>query len=146
MRKVEITTDIKTTPARVIAAFTDSTMLGEWWGVERALIAKRLGGLYTLAWNIKDNGFGFVSTGIIKEYKQDSTLIVDNFVYLNPDKPFFGPMTLTITAKEKNGITELYLCQDGYQDGIEWDWYYTIVKEAWPTVVKTLKDYLEKLK
>lgn len=146
MRKVEVTTDIDTTPATVITAFTDTTMLREWWGVERVLIDKRPGGLYTLAWNINERGFGFVSTGIIKEYKQDSTLIVDDFVYMNPDKPFLGPMTLTIRARGNGGTTELYLCQDGYQLGTDWDWYYDAVKQAWPAAVQTLKDYLEKAK
>ncbi len=146
MRKVEVTTNIDATPATIIAAFTDTEMLRDWWSVERTLIDKRPGGLYTLAWNISEKGLGFVSTGIIKEYQPDSILIVDNFVYINPDKSFLGPMTLTITAKERSEMTEFYLCQDGYQNGTDWDWYYVAVNQAWPTVVQTLKDYLEKSK
>jgi hypothetical protein len=92
-------------------------MLKDWWGVERTLIEKKVGGIYTLAWNISDKSIGFVSTGIIREYKTKNTLVVDNFVYLNPDKPFLGPMTLTIRAKEKSNISEIYLCHDGYLTG-----------------------------
>lgn len=144
MRKVEAATDIKTTPAAIISAFTDPEMLRDWWNVERALVDARLGGVYALAWNITDKGFGFVSTGIIKNYHHHHTLIIDNFVYMNPGKTFLGPMTLTIKAKEKEGLAELYLCQEGYQSGPDWDWYYEAVKSAWPTVVQTLKEYLEK--
>lgn len=144
MRKVEVTIDIEVTPEKVIEAFTDSVMLRDWWGVERSFIEKRKGGLYTLAWNITDKGFGFVSTGTIKNYQPDRILEVDNFVYLNPNRPILGPMRLTVRTTEKDGKTQLYLCQDGYRDGTDWDWYYDAVKEAWPTVAKTLKDYLEK--
>lgn len=147
MRKVEVKTEIHASPETIISAFTDSDMLRDWWGVERTLIDKRPGGLYTLAWNISNKGLGFVSTGTIKEYQPDSTLIINNFVYLNPDKPFFGPMNLTIKAQAGgNKVSRLYLCQDGYQQGTDWDWYYDAVKQAWPTVVQSLKDYLEKKK
>ena len=144
MRRIEVTKDIQSTTARIILAFTEPDMLKEWWGVERTLIEKKAGGLYTLAWNISDKAIGFVSTGIINEYNPGNKLVIDNFVYLNPDKPFFGPMKLTITAKAKGDISELYLCQDGYQDGADWNWYYDAVKQAWPSVVETLKNFLER--
>ena len=143
MRKVEVITNIRSKPSKIISAFTDPDMLREWWNVERTLIDTRPDGLYALAWNISPKGFGFVSTGITKTYHPDSTLIVDNFLYLNPEKSFLGPMTLAIRAQPTASLTELYLCQDGYQDGGDWDWYYEAVKEAWPATVQTLKDYLE---
>ena len=52
-------------------------------------------------------------------------------------------MSLNVQARQ-NGIgTHVYVCQDGYQEGAEWDWYFEAVKQAWPTVLKTLKEYLE---
>ena len=143
MRKVEVRTLIRTTPARIIAAFTEPAMLGEWWQVERVLVDKRPGGLYTLAWNISDEGFGFVSTGIVKSYNPDAELIIENFIYLNPEKQFLGPMSLVIRAEPAGDQAELWLCQDGYQEGGDWDWYYEAVRQAWPVVVERLKQYLE---
>jgi hypothetical protein len=93
--------------------------------------------------NITNNGFGYVSTGIIKHYQPKGLLEIDHLVYLNPEHPLLGPMTLTIKATEKEGRTALYLCQDGYQNGEEWDWYFEAVRKAWPIVVKILKDFLE---
>lgn len=144
MRKVEVIIDIEATPEKIISAFTDYDMLNDWWGVERNLIDKKAGGLYTLAWNISDKGFGYVSTGIIRDYQPGKILVIDNFVYLNPDRPFLGPMKLTIRVKGKGELTELYLCQDGYQSGPDWDRYYEAVKDAWPKALQGLKDYLEK--
>jgi hypothetical protein len=55
-------------------------------------------------------------------------------------------MMLTIRAMKKDSdITELYLCQEGYGQGSDWDWYYEAVKQAWPAVVNTLKEYLENI-
>lgn len=146
MKKVEVTITIDTTPERVVQAFTDSSMLRDWWSVERALIGEQQGGPYTLAWNITAQGFGFVSSGIIGDYQPGSMLRIDQLVYLNPGQPILGPMTLTIKARAQNGKAELYLCQDGYQSGPGWDWYYEAVKQAWPVVANTLKEYLEKNK
>lgn len=144
MKKVEVTIDINSEQKTIISAFTDTDKLRDWWNVEQTLINKKVGGLYTLTWNISDKGFGYVSTGTIKEYHPDKILVVENLVYLSPNKPFLGPMTLTIKTKEKDDIAELYLCQDGYQSGADWDWYYEAVKQAWPVVLQTLKSYLEK--
>ena len=144
MRKVEVNINIHTSPEKVITAFTDPDMLKEWWFVEKTLIEKKSGGLYTLAWNVTEKGFGYVSTGIIKSYLKDKELIIEKIVYLNPDKPILGPMTLSIKTQEKEGMTEVYLCQDGYQTGKDWDWYYEAVKQAWPDVMNTFKKYLEK--
>jgi uncharacterized protein YndB with AHSA1/START domain len=144
MRRVEVRMETSSSPGQVIAAFTDAEMLRDWWQVERTLIVKAPGGTYTLAWAINEAGFGYISTGIIKEYDPGGALVIDNFLYLNPARPFFGPMSLTVTAKQNaSGGSDVYLCQDGYQQGEDWDWYYEVVKQAWPVAMKTLKTYLE---
>ena len=144
MRKVEVSIVIKTDPETVIKAFTDPKMLKDWWSVERNFIQLKPGGLYSLAWSISENGFGFISTGTVKEYQFDKKLVVENFAYFNPERSILGPMTLTVEARKKENGTELYICQDGYQTGKDWDWYYEAVVDAWPKVVEIIKDYLEK--
>lgn len=144
MREVVVKIAIETAPKNVISAFTDPVMLNDWWSVEKIFIEKKQGGIYTLSWKVSEHGLGYVSTGIIKNYDPNSELVIHDFIYLSTEKPFLGPMTLTIRAKEKNGATEVYLCQAGYQKGKDWNWYYDAVKEAWPNVMLTLKNYLEK--
>lgn len=146
MRKVEATIDIATSPSTIIRAFIDEQMLKDWWQVERALIEPQPGGLYTLVWNITPAGFGFVSTGLVKVYEPGSTLQIDKLVYMNPQQPLLGPMTFTVQATANGAATTLYLCQEGYGKGPDWDWYYEAVKGAWPQVVQTLKAYLENKK
>ncbi|WP_258103239.1 SRPBCC domain-containing protein [Marinoscillum sp. MHG1-6] len=142
-KKVEVNIEIDTTPERVIEAFMDAQMLKEWWEVEKCLIQKKVGGIYTLAWNITESGMAFVSTGIIKNYDPAGELTITDFVYLNPDKPFLGPMSLWVKAIPNDSSSDVYLCQDGYQEGDDWDWYYQAVKEAWPKVMVSFKEYLE---
>ena len=144
MRKVESTIVVNVPPAKVIRAFIDAGMLRAWWSVERALVEPKVGGVYTLAWGVSEKGFGYVSTGVIKSYDPESTLVVDNLVYMNPERPLFGPMSLTVKATKSGTGTEVYLCQDGYQQGADWDWYYEAVTHAWPEVLKNLKSYIEK--
>jgi len=143
MRKVEVKLEIKNTPGRVIDAFTEFDLLKQWWGVERSLIEKRNGGTYALVWNISEAGFKYISSGIINSYKPAKNLYIDNYLYFNPEKSILGPMSLKIEVKEKGAATELYLCQDGYGDSNDWDWYYEAVKEAWPIVLQELKKFLE---
>ena len=144
MKKVEATIQINVPPQKVIQAFVNAEMLRGWWSVERALVQPKVGGLYTLAWGVTEKGFAYVTTGSIQSYKPDSELVIGNLVYMNPERMLFGPMSLTVKAAPSGSGTELYLCQDGYQQGADWDWYYEAVKSAWPAVLKTLKEYLEK--
>ena len=118
-------------------------MLNGWWGVEKALVEKREGGVYALVWDISESGFRYVATGIIKSYKADAILEIENYTYLNLKMPIMGPMGLIIEAIVKNNQTELTVTQTGYQSGGDWDWYYDAVKQAWPDVLASLKEYLE---
>jgi uncharacterized protein YndB with AHSA1/START domain len=144
LKKVETEIEIKTSPKNLLDAFTEFSLLKQWWGVERALIEKNEGGIYALVWNISETGFKYVSTGIISSYKSADHLYIEKYIYFNPDKSILGPMSLTIDVKDKGaGLTELRLCQDGYQEGRDWNWYYEAVLQAWPSVLQDLKKFLE---
>ena len=80
---------------------------------------------------------------MIKNYEPGKIIEITNFVYLNPEHSIPCPMNLLIKTMKKENGTELFLCQDGYQDGADWDWYYKAVKQAWPLALQTLKKYLE---
>jgi len=144
MRKVELSITIHVSPEKIIQAFLDEHMLRKWWGVQRLLIEKRAGGIYTLAWDITAKGFGYVMTGIVERYEPNGLLEIAQIVYLNPERPLLGPMRLTIQAFRSEQGATLNLSQDGYQQGDDWDWYYDAVKLAWPLVANRLKNFLEK--
>lgn len=142
MRKVEAAIDIDQPASKIFDAFTEPSLLRSWWGVERCLIEKKQGGLYSLAWEASNKSFHYVSTGIITVFIPGKELLVDHFVYFNPDKKILGPTYLSIRLTENESKTTLHLVQGGYQSGDDWDWFYDSVKDAWPKVLISLKDFL----
>ncbi len=145
MRKVESTIQINAKVENVLSAFTDANQLKEWWDVERCFIDLKENGNYTLAWNISENGFKYIFSGIIKKYVSGKNLHITNILYLNPDRPILGPFQLLIELSSISNGTNLYLKQWPYPDNKEedMDWYFDSVKSAWPAVLRTLKEYLE---
>lgn len=143
-RKVELRILIKATPQDVISAFLDPVKLAGWWHTERTLIEPKVDGMYTLAWLVSEKGIAYTSTGIIRSLRPGKELIIEKYTYLSPDRPVLGPMRLSIRTRETQEGCEVHLCQEGYQEGADWDWYYAAVQDAWPKVVETLKEYLEK--
>jgi len=144
MRKVSASIAINSSPSKITEAFLQPAMLKQWWAVERCCIEPHSGGLYTLAWGITENGFAYISSGIITMYQPGIMLMIEKLVYLNPHYAILGPMTLSIRTEANENSTTLHLIQDGYRQGADWDWYYDAVKDAWPLVLQTLKTYLEK--
>ena len=143
MRKVETAIEIHQPASKIFDAFIEPSLLKNWWGVERCLVEKKQGGLYSLAWEASSKGFHYVSTGIITVFIPGRELMIDNFVYFNPEKQILGPTFLSIKLQEDNHFTVLRLIQGGYQYGGDWDWFYDSVKDAWPKVLDNLKKSLE---
>jgi uncharacterized protein YndB with AHSA1/START domain len=144
-RFVESSVVIAKPPGLVLNAFTDMNHLKNWWGVERSFIDLKRGGLYSLVWKITDDAIGFVTTGIVGEYLPACQLKIESLVYFNPRRPIFGPMELLVLTTPEEIGTTLTVVQSGYKNGPDWDWYYNVVKEAWPAVVLKIKDYLERI-
>jgi activator of Hsp90 ATPase-like protein len=144
MRNVEVTIDINCSARNVFNAFVDENQLKEWWQVERSLIEAKQGGIYSLAWNVTEQGFQFISTGLITIFNPGQELLIDHFVYFNPEKSILGPTYLSVKLEDATSFTKLKLVQGGYQRGKDWDWFYEAVKNTWPIVLAELKNFLEK--
>ena len=144
MKKVEASITIHQPASAVFNAFVEPAMLKAWWGVERCLIEKKQGGLYSLAWDITEKGFHYISTGVLTVFIPGKELLIDHFVYFNPERSILGPTYLDIRMKDNNGSTTVLLTQGNYQSDKDWEWYYHAVKDAWPKVLESLKNYLEK--
>ena len=145
MRKVENSISIKATPEKIFTAFLDPKMLRDWWGVERTLIEAREGGNYALAWGVSENSFGYVTTGRFETFEENKALKISNFLYFNPKMEILGPTCLNIKVSNHKEVPILTVCQSGYLEGGDWEWYYKAVYESWPGVLMHLKTYLEKI-
>lgn len=145
MRTLTFSRTFQVTPGLFIRAFTDFELLKDWWKVDKVFIEKKVGGIYTLSWMVREkeqcpDAFAYVSTGIITSYDPNRFLKIEKMVYLNPDQPILGPMSLSIAVSENEQGCEVQLIQDGYQEGEVWDWYYKAVKTAWPHAFDSLDE------
>lgn len=145
MKEITNTIDIYASSEKVFDAFIDPRMLRDWWGVERSFIEPEEGGNYALVWGVNKSGLGYITTGTFKIFEPTSVLEVNNFLYFNPAKEILGPCTLRIDIVDNLDSCSLTVTQSGYQEGHDWDWYYQVVNESWPTVLLYLKNYLEKI-
>lgn len=142
MRAVETKVEIAVSPEAAVRAFTELQAMQQWWHVERGLVEAREGGVWALAWERSEHGFKYVITGRIASLKP-RRLVITEMLYFNPDRPVFGPMSLTLEADPAASGCELTIRQDGYGEGADWDWYHKVVSWAWPEVAQDIKVYLE---
>jgi hypothetical protein len=144
VRAVEASIELAASPDAAIDAFLRPEDLRGFWGVERAFVEPRVGGTYVVAWGVGDAGFKYVSTGVVAVYEPGRRLELSNYTYLNPERPIFAPMTLTVEARAVAGGAHVTVRQGGYRDGADWDWYHDAVTQAWPVVLGQLKAHLER--
>jgi activator of Hsp90 ATPase-like protein len=143
MRAVEARIEVSISPEAAVDAFLDLEAMRGWWHVERGLVQVREGGVWALAWERSEHGFKYVITGRIASL-EPRRLLITEMLYFNPERPVFGPMSLAVDAAPTLAGCELTVRQDGYGDGADWDWYYRVVRWAWPEVLKELKEFLER--
>jgi len=146
MRKVEAIQEINCSAEQIFNAFIQPDLLKQWWKVDRSLVEPKQGGVYSLAWNVTREGFQYISTGVITVFNPGKELMIDHFVYFNPERSILGPTFLSVKLEDNVSSTKLNLIQGGYQYSEEWDWFYNAVKDAWPKVLLDLKSFLEKEK
>jgi len=142
-RRVNRSTTIQASAARVLEAFLDAELMKQWWGATRALVEPRKGGIWAAAWGEPGQGYRYVVSGVVKSLKPAKRLKLDPLVYFNWERPVLGPMRLGISVREKDGLTRVSVRQDGYGDGPDWDWYYEAVVKGWRDALANLKEFLE---
>lgn len=142
MRAVETKIKVAASPEAAVRAFLDLQAMKQWWHVERGLVQAYERGVWALAWERSEHGFKYVITGRIASL-EPRRLVITEMLYFNPDRPVFGPMSLTVEAAPILEGCELTIQQDGYGNGADWGWYYKVVSWAWPEVAKDIKGFLE---
>lgn len=144
MRRVESVTTIAAKPATVQSAFLEESALRTWWGVERTLVQPREGGVYVLAWEACDRGYRYLNTGRIAILERGRLLVIEDWIYINPQHRILGPMTLTVeTMRTGMDYSSLRVVQAGFERGPDWDWYHDAVQDAWPGVLERVRYYVE---
>lgn len=128
----------------ILNAFLDPLHLANWWGVNKAYVEKKDGGLYTLAWMPTGQGYKFVSTGQINTYSKRSHLHLEKMLYLNYERPILGPFTIQYNVEERDGYNILSVKQNGFSKEPHNEWLYENSKDGWAQALILVKNYLEK--
>ncbi|MFA5908836.1 MAG: SRPBCC domain-containing protein [Vicinamibacterales bacterium] len=143
---------IQAPPARVLAAFFDSTDLAGWWQVVRAVTVPRPMGMYAIEWEstpFTDDVLGRLGGtfhGTIIDYRPNGAFFVAEAYWQPPDGDPIGPMALEVHCRPHgNGrSTMLTVRQSGEGDGPRWQRYFEIMGHGWEGALQEMKDYMDK--
>ncbi len=143
---------IQAPPARVLAAFFDSTDLAGWWQVVRAVTVPRPMGMYAIEWEstpFSDDVLGRLGGtfhGTIIDYRPNGAFFVAEAYWQPPDGDPIGPMALEVHCRPHgNGrSTMLTVRQSGEGEGPRWQRYFEIMGHGWEGALREMKDYMDK--
>jgi uncharacterized protein YndB with AHSA1/START domain len=154
----EYTVRIESSPARVLAAFFETTALSAWWGVANALATPRPLGVYALEWPDSEvvdevlGRLGGIFHGTVIDVQPGRGFFVADAYWLPPQGDPIGPMAMEVTCTPADRpvgrptsplATTLRVVQRGLDDSPRWMRYYEIVGAGWPPALEALKGYLE---
>lgn len=142
--RVNTQAHIRAPAEKVWAALLEPERIQQWWGTSRGLVEPRKGGLWALAWGDAGQGYRYVLSGIIRVIKPGLRLRIEPVVYFNPERAPLGPMRVSFSLREKDGVTRLTVRQEANGEGPDWDWYLGVVKQGWKDTLSNLKNHLEK--
>ena len=135
---------IRVPAERVWSALLDPERIQQWWGTSRGLVEPRKGGLWALAWGDEGQGYRYVLSGVIRVIRPGLRLRIEPVVYFNPERAPLGPMRVSFSLREKDGVTRITVRQEATGEGPDWEWYFGVVKQGWKDTLSNLKNYLEK--
>ena len=129
--------EIRQTPARVFAAFTEPAQLTRWYGVE-ATVEPRQGGMFRV--RLKDKR---VRDATLDVWDPDRRLrliyLADSALPTNED----GPLVEDVLFDLKAGATVVRVLGNGFPAGREWDTEFRRLRSAWIYWLDSLKHLLE---
>jgi uncharacterized protein YndB with AHSA1/START domain len=142
---------IRSTPARVLAAFFDPHDLTVWWEVSHAVTVARPLGPYAVQWpptTFTDEVLGRLGGtlhGTVMDVREASGFFLADVYYTPPEGAPIGPLALEVQTRpmEDGRSTELVIRQSGADEGPRWQRYFAIMGEGWDRALDALKEHLE---
>jgi uncharacterized protein YndB with AHSA1/START domain len=124
---------IRTTPAQVYRAFTNSTALREWL-CDAATVSPRAGGRFYVAWNS-----GYYAFGEYLKLQPDKQV---DILWQGRDEPAATRLVVTINALDDGSVT-LVLEHLGLESTPQWQKAQEEISEGWNSGLKNLLSVLE---
>jgi uncharacterized protein YndB with AHSA1/START domain len=136
-------------PPTVLAAFFDTQALALWWSAVNSVTTPRPLGVYAVEWaptTIHDDllgALGGVFHGTVMEYRSDREFFVADSFWLPPEGEPIGPMGLEVTCVVEGPVSRLRVVQNGYEENLRWNRYYSVITPGWKSSLRWLKRYIE---
>lgn len=140
---------IAATPAAVLAAFFDAEALAIWWKTVHSVTTPRPLGIYAVEWEPTTSRddllgpLGGVFYGTVMEYRADREFFLADAFWVPPQGQPIGPMGLEISCAVEGPVSRLHVVQNGYEESLRWNRYYSVITPGWKSSLRWLKRYLE---
>jgi uncharacterized protein YndB with AHSA1/START domain len=140
---------IAASPATVLAAFFDADALALWWKTVRSVTTPRPLGVYAVEWEattIRDDllgPLGGVFHGTVMEYRADREFFLADAFWVPPEGQPVGPMGLEVSCTVEGPVSRLHVVQNGHEEGLRWNRYYSVITPGWKSSLRWLKRYIE---
>ena len=140
---------INAAPTRVLAAFTDPDALAIWWHALRSVTAPRVLGVFAIEWAPTVEAdevlgrLGGIFHGVVMEYVAGLELFIGNAWWIPPEGEPIGPMALSVSCRMDGPACRLRVRQSGFEEGVRWRRYYTVIAGGWRSSLAALKEYAE---
>jgi uncharacterized protein YndB with AHSA1/START domain len=140
---------INAAPTRVLTAFVDPEALAIWWRVNRSVTTARVMGVFAVEWSPSSDTdevlghLGGIFHGTVMEYVSGRELFIGNAWWIPPEGDPIGPMALSVSCRLDGPACRLRVRQTGFEEGVRWRRYYTVISGGWRSSLAALKAYLE---
>ena len=131
-RTLVFTQTVKTSIAQVFRAFTNSTLLREWF-CDTSVIEPKAGGRFYFRWNA-----GFYASGHFLAFQPNESF---SLFWNGRDEP--TPTTVTVSFSEEKGATLVRVEQQGVGIGPEWRKTIEEIEKGWVTSLENLTSVLD---
>jgi uncharacterized protein YndB with AHSA1/START domain len=123
---------IKAPIAQVFHAFTNSTMLRQWF-CDAAMTEPKAGGRFYCRWNA-----GFYASGHFLSFQPNETF---SLFWIGRDEP--APTTVIVALTSQDGSTQVRIEQQGVGVGHEWEKTIEEMNKGWTASLENLVSILE---
>ncbi len=136
-------------PPVVLAAFFDAKALTLWWNTVNSVTTPRPLGVYAVEWpatKVHDDllgPLGGVFHGAVLEYRSDREFFVADAYWVPPEGDPIGPMGLEVTCTVEGPVSRLRVVQNGHEETLKWNRYYSVITPGWKSSLRWLKRYIE---
>lgn len=131
-------------PARLFSLLHTPSAIRGWWGVHRAIVLPRAGGIWAAAWGTDEDAPDYITMATIDEFDPPRRMVLTDYRYFarSGPLPFQADMRTEFTVTPKPSGTALRVVQDGFPCDPIADDFYAACQRGWRDTFAGIRKYL----